>query len=45
MLFKAPAPRLLGESWVEGTKRADERAKESVRFGEAALAVLTARKY
>ena len=40
MLFEEPAPRLSGDKWGRGPKRADESAHEGVRFGDRLLALL-----
>jgi hypothetical protein len=40
MLFEESAPRLSGEKWGKGPKRADESAHQDVRFGGRSLALL-----
>ena len=45
MLFEEPAPRLSGDKWGRGPKRADESAREHVRFGDHLLALLRFRAY
>ena len=45
MLFEEPAPRLSGDKWGRGPKRADESAREDVRFGDHLLALLSFRAY
>ena len=40
MLFEEPAPRLSGDKWGRGPKKADESAREHVRFGDRSLTVL-----
>jgi hypothetical protein len=43
MLFEERAPRLSGDKWVDVQKRADESAREHVRFGDLSLTVLRVR--
>jgi hypothetical protein len=45
MLFEESSPRLPGEKWVEVQKRTDESAREGVRLGDRALALLRFRVY
>jgi hypothetical protein len=40
MLFEELEPRLSGESGVDNQKRADESAREHVRFGDRSLKFL-----
>jgi hypothetical protein len=40
MLFEESSPRLSGAKWGRGPKRADESAREHVRFGDHLLKVL-----
>jgi hypothetical protein len=40
MFFEELAPRLPGGKWGRGLKRADESAREDVRFGDRALATI-----
>jgi hypothetical protein len=45
MLFEEPALRLSGGKWGRGLKRTNESAREHVRFGDRALALLRFRAY